>query len=216
MRCIQVLSLLFTICLLHGQSPWGLEYRYSENETKNRDIFFISDVNGTSSFHEYIGQRPLWTKSHSVGLCYHLSRRHIIKLHMGKHESGQIVDIRSFTDDFGGPYISYDRKNKFKSYQANPSFTFALFYKKLSFPIELGVNINKLHNRSNIFIGYPKIFMFDARLAAGLGVQIDHNFTLSANVVVMRAIADYLRPSRTHVSYLPQIIGAETRVAYRF
>jgi hypothetical protein len=104
----------------------------------------------------------------------------------------------------------------FVSIQANPSYTFAMTYKKLSFPIELGMNVNKTIYDKGLIIGHPKQFTYDGRFSAGFGVDVNQHFRLGANAVSMRAISNYVDPKFVGQVYIPQLWGGETRISYRF
>lgn len=203
------------ICLLvisysaQSQNQWGFEIRTSHIVTHNGSKL-NSGSTGLSAY-TITKEENTNTTSFSFGALHRLNTRTTLRLHIGKHQSGRMLDLTT-RDDVGTTQVYENFKNTYNLVQLTPSVSYNIINQKIKVPLEVGVSINRrMTTRGGAFV-YIKNYNFDFRASSGVQFTTD-KFHFGINAVYSRAISEY-QTKAVQGKYLPYQHGLELVIGY--
>jgi len=220
-------SLFFLLFLwsisLSAQSKIGLEIRSSVNRTYNQGVFvsnyYLHGFEGYSQ-DEVLKERNLNSISYSFGVVWSINPQNRFKLYLGRHRNGRIFDI----DEEGSGYIqdveNFKMTYNFINYYG--SYSQVVNINKHYFPIEIGLSINKIIDRSSQRWFFIEGLNYDLVSRVGYERALFTNFCVGFNVVYTHAIKNYsldenISQNQEQVAiYIPYQFGLEAVIRYDF
>ncbi len=212
MKQISLIFLLLMITIsAKSQNKLGFEIRTSRNVTYN-----ASNLSGGSfgiSSYRITKEENTNTTSYSFGVLYKPNVRTTLRLHIGKHKNGRILDLTSRDDvSMSQDYENINRPYKFV--QITPSISYNIINQKIKMPLEFGLSINKRTNIEDIFFVFIKKYNYDLRISSGLQYDLG-NMNFGMNVVYSKSISEY-QDIYEFGKYEPYQIGLEFVISYLF
>jgi len=206
---ISIFLLILSSC--QAQTKFALELRGSRSITFNRSAI----IGGGQAF-QYISvdnEANSFTNSFSLGFLYLLNDRITLKLHVGRHQNGRIFDLTVSDDTFSfDEYLNVDLPYNY--IQFVPSFSYLILQGKLSVPIELGVAMNKRIMEDEIFYIGVREHNFDLRMSAGIKYDVTPKVSVGSNVLIAKALRNYLDSEFFMGNFDPNQIGLELSVIH--
>ena len=171
-----------------AQPRFGFEILSSRLKTENNGHL----VGGASTFYYYEIDRELdpTTYSFTAGAYYILHERHLLKLRIGRHRNGRILDLRAY-DDIGSTYTYSGADNPYQYFVLAPSYTYRLLNKKFIIPLEIGLQMNESVQKHEIgFVGVD-LYNFDMAMSAGLQYRIANYFIIGLHGKYIHYLSEY-------------------------
>ncbi|MBK8698483.1 MAG: hypothetical protein IPN29_02645 [Saprospiraceae bacterium] len=207
---IQFVILIFSASVF-SQSTFGLEIRTSRNVTHNSSKI-VGGSYGLGGYKVTKEGNPM-TFSYSIALVFSPNTGSMLKIHVGRHQNGRIIDLTEYDDTFSSySYANVDLPYNYL--QLIPSYAYNIVKGKFNLPFELGLAINKRINEADIFFLGITEYNFDIRISSGFHYKMNE-FSIGSNLVFSKSIKNYATKS-VNGKYKPYQFGVELSIGYFF
>jgi hypothetical protein len=202
----------FIINFASAQSKFGIEIKVARYNSSNSGE--ITDGGNGTFIYTINNEEDLVAYSQSLGVIYNLNDKSALKLHIGNHETGHVLSWSKIEQGASTPYP--DVNEIYHYIQLAPSYSYRILNKKISIPVEAGINVNfNTQGPENLIVDINKT-NFDYEISTGIDYKIDPFFIIGLHGLYTANINEYQDKETVNGTYKPKQLGLEFSIQYLF